>query len=298
MIFLMPAGCLMIDRLLICTDLDRTLIPNGPQSESAHARQYFSHLVSRPEVTLAYVSGRHRELVEKAITHYCLPVPDFVIGDVGTTIYHVGQRHDWQLQSHWLEQIALDWNDLSWRDLSKLLNDLAALRLQEYSRQNTHKLSYYVPLKIDYASLTAQIEQRLQAQSINARLVWSIDEPAGVGLLDILPRRASKYHAIESLMTDENFTPQNTIFCGDSGNDMEVLVSPLPAVLVANCQPEVRQQALKLVSQQQTENELYIARGGFMQMNGNYSAGILEGIVHYYPDCIAWMDVESEVESV
>lgn len=297
MISLMLVGCLMIDRLLICTDLDRTLIPNGPQTESAHARACFSRLVARPEVTLAYVSGRHRALVEQAITEYGLPIPDFVIGDVGTTIYHVGEQHDWQLQAHWEQQIAQDWNAQTWQDLSQFLDDLAALRLQEDSRQNTHKLSYYVPLKIDSALLTTQIDQRLQAHAINARLVWSVDEPAGVGLLDILPRRASKFHAIESLMTDENFTLQNSIFCGDSGNDMQVLVSPLPAVLVANCQPEVRQQALKLAHEQQTENQLYIARGGFMQMNGNYSAGMLEGIAHYYPDCVAWMVDESEVES-
>ncbi|MGD9356547.1 MAG: HAD family hydrolase, partial [Chromatiales bacterium] len=69
----------MTDKLLVCTDLDRTLIPNGPQSESPGAREHFAHLAGRPEVTLAYVSGRHRALVEKAMTNYCLPTPDFVI---------------------------------------------------------------------------------------------------------------------------------------------------------------------------------------------------------------------------
>ncbi|NNJ94540.1 MAG: haloacid dehalogenase, partial [Halobacteria archaeon] len=78
--------------LLICTDLDRTLIPNGPQSESPAARERFSELAARPEVTLAYVSGRHRALIERAIVNYRLPLPDFVIGDVGTTIYRVGPQ--------------------------------------------------------------------------------------------------------------------------------------------------------------------------------------------------------------
>ncbi len=65
----------MPDRLLICTDLDRTLIPNGPQPESPGARRRFAILAERPEVTLAYVSGRHRALVEDAITTYRLPTP-------------------------------------------------------------------------------------------------------------------------------------------------------------------------------------------------------------------------------
>ena len=57
----------MLERLLICTDLDRTLIPNGTQPESSGARDHFATLVDRPEVTLAYVSGRHRALVKAAI---------------------------------------------------------------------------------------------------------------------------------------------------------------------------------------------------------------------------------------
>ena len=91
----------MIERLLICTDLDRTLIPNGPQPEAPLAMGYFSALVSRPEVSLAYVSGRHRALVEQAMADYHLPVPDFIIGDVGTTIYRVGPEKLWQHDDAW-----------------------------------------------------------------------------------------------------------------------------------------------------------------------------------------------------
>ncbi|MGB5475109.1 MAG: HAD family hydrolase, partial [Gammaproteobacteria bacterium] len=85
----------MPERLLICTDLDRTLLPNGPQSESPQARERFAGLVANPQITLAYVSGRHRALVEQAIFNYRLPVPDFVVGDVGTTIYRVGTEQAW-----------------------------------------------------------------------------------------------------------------------------------------------------------------------------------------------------------
>ncbi|HEY9701794.1 MAG TPA: HAD family hydrolase, partial [Allocoleopsis sp.] len=69
----------MIDKLLICTDLDRTLIPNGEQPESPNARQLFSQLVSNSWVSLAYVSGRDQELVQDAIAQYQLPTPNFVI---------------------------------------------------------------------------------------------------------------------------------------------------------------------------------------------------------------------------
>ena len=99
----------MTEQLLICTDLDRTLIPNGPQSESPNARGHFAAFVAHLGVTLAYVTGRHRALVEQAIVYYRLPLPDFVIGDVGTTIYHLGPKKEWTRQAQWEAEIARDW---------------------------------------------------------------------------------------------------------------------------------------------------------------------------------------------
>jgi hypothetical protein len=154
-----------------------------------------------------------------------------------------------------------------------------------------------VPLHVDRNTLAGAIEERLAAAGIRARLIWSVDEPAGVGLLDVLPAGASKRHAIEALMQREGFSLDETLFCGDSGNDIEVLSSPIPAVLVANSQPEVRDLALRLATQAGCVDRLYIARGGFMGMNGNYCAGILEGIAHYHPDAAAWMGLPDTAEA-
>ena len=286
----------MTGQLLICTDLDRTLIPNGPQSESAAAREHFSTLVGHPEVTLAYVSGRHRALVERAIVNYRLPLPDFVIGDVGTTIYQVGPRQLWQKQSAWEDEIGKDWGGKNHADLKALSVDIPSLRPQERTKQNDYKLSYYVPLHSDRNALSAMIDARLKASGVNARLIWSVDEPAGIGLLDILPARASKYHAVEALMQMRGFGYTNTVFCGDSGNDIEVLISPIPSVLVANSQAQVRELAVKLANEGGYGDQLYIAQGGFHGMNGNYAAGILEGVAFYHPHTLAWMGFTEQDE--
>ena len=283
-----------LSRLLLCTDLDRTLIPNGPQPASGQARGYLESLVSRPEVTLVFVSGRDRALVEQAMTSYQLPCPDFVIGDVGTSIYRVGPKHEWSPLASWQRQIAADWDGKSATDLRIMLEDIEALRPQESSKQNLFKLSFYVPVEQDTVGLSSIIHQRLESADVQARLVWSVDEVENTGLLDVLPLRASKLHAIEVLMQQQGFELDNTVFCGDSGNDMEVLISPVPAVLVANSHEDIRCRAVKLARKAGTEKQLYVASGDFLNMNGNYGAGMLEGIVHYYPDTLAWFAQPTE----
>ena len=84
-----------LQKILICSDLDRTLIPNGFQKESAYARPVFRQLVEHSYIYLAYVSGRDRKLILDAIEEFYLPMPDYAIGDVGTTLYRVLNRN-WQ----------------------------------------------------------------------------------------------------------------------------------------------------------------------------------------------------------
>jgi len=283
----------MSQSLLICTDLDRTLIPNGPQPESALARERFAALVGQDDICLAYVSGRHRALVEQAIDEFHLPVPDFVIGDVGTTIYRVGAEHLWQYDKAWEKAIARDWAGYNHAQLAAMLADVDALRMQEAEKQNHCKLSYYMPLDADGDAWVAMVESRLSAAGIRCRAIYSIDEEACVGLLDILPQSASKLHAIEALISSTGFDLAHTVFCGDSGNDMEVLVSSVPSVLVANATEEVRAQALAEAENLGNPDALYIASGGLMGMNGNYAAGMLEGIAHYHSSALDCMQLPS-----
>ena len=279
----------MQKKYLICTDLDRTLIPNGKDSESPAAERLFAELAARPDVTLAYVSGRHRALVEDAMAEYHLPVPDFVVGDVGTSIYRVESEHVWRRHEQWEQSISEDWHGLTHDDLAHLLLDLPDLQLQEPARQNLFKLSYYFDSTRDTNALNAAAASRLAGAGVDARLVFSKDDISGQGLLDVLPSRASKRHAIEALMETEDYNPGQTVFCGDSGNDLEVLVSRIPSVLVANARPEIQLKAVSLAKQAGLSNQLYLARGDFLGMNGNYRGGMLEGIAHFHPSIGTWL---------
>ena len=212
MISLVSAGFTMSERLLLCTDLDRTLLPNGPQPESSGARCQFAALAADSRLVLAYVTGRDRQLVLEAMTAYQLPQPDFVIGDVGTTIYRIEPDGHWRADQAWEKKIDADWNGRTNRDLQHLLADIPDLRLQEQSKQNRHKLSYYLALDKDREAVARNVVERLQAAAVCARIVWSIDEQAAIGLFDILPESASKYHAVAMLQQLQGFTDSNTVF--------------------------------------------------------------------------------------
>lgn len=277
-----------MQKLLVCTDLDRTLIPNGQLPESPEARSLFRQFVGQASVSLAYVTGRHLALVEQAIADYSLPIPDFVIPDVGASIYeHQGQN--WQRWQSWDDCLAADWGQKTVADVAALLKDIADCRLQEPEKQSLHKLSYYVELDIEMIAVISQVKARLSAADLHANYIWSIDEEADVGLLDILPQNANKYEAIAFLMNKQDFSTTNTVFSGDSGNDRDVLISPIRSILVANANTDLKQQIQATVEKAKTTDTFYLAQGNFMGMNGNYSAGILEGIIHYFPQTKTWL---------
>jgi sucrose-6F-phosphate phosphohydrolase len=269
-------------RLLLCTDLDRTLIPNGPQPEHPAARRLFKAFCQLPEVLLAYVSGRHQALVQQAIRDYALPLPNFAITDVGTRVYQVTAGR-WQLLPGWEEEIAGAWRGHSREQLQAWLSPLTELRLQEADKQNRFKLSYYLALDSDRQKVLLKVEKRLRQQGVNASLIWSVDEQEKTGLLDVLPQNATKFHALQFLQREFGYQGHEVIFAGDSGNDLPVLTSAIPSVLVANASDEIRQQAQQLAAQQGQTEALYLATADASPLGGNYAAGILQGIRHFAP---------------
>ena len=167
-------------QLLICTDLDRTLLPNGDLNESPLARERFAAVASHPNVTLVYVSGRDLGLVEQAIKHFSIPIPDWVIGDVGSSLYSFNDLAErsgqgdvmnpigWIHSSAWQEKIAFDWPGLGSSQIAQALSSLDGLVIQEPARQSRYKLSYYLPLGFDLIALRLEIEARLKDAGVPA----------------------------------------------------------------------------------------------------------------------------------
>jgi hypothetical protein len=276
------------ERALLCCDLDRTLLPNGPQQESPQARPLLRAVAAQPELSLAYVSGRDARLIRHAMDEYGLPEPRFAVGDVGTTIYRV-HRGEWEAVKAWENTLEPDWAGATRQDLAEELEGLAQMRVQPPEKLGRFKLSYYVDPRADLGALAAQVRERLTERNVRVGLITSFDESEDIGLLDVLPAGANKLHALRFLIESEGFAAGRTVFAGDSGNDLAVLESEIPAVLVRNARDEVRDQAVRLARAAGNEAQLHLARGGLLGMNGNYAAGAIEGLDHFLPEAGSWL---------
>jgi hypothetical protein len=64
------------------------------------------------------------------------------------------------------------------------------------------------------------------------------------------------------------------------------------AILVRNTSEKVGEKAIDIMSGKRMRDRLYLARGNFYGMIGNYAAGVLEGLAHFIPEIRAILDEE------
>jgi len=268
--------------MLLSSDLDRTLIPNDRHLESPQARPRFNTLCQSNEILLVYVSGRSQELIRQAIVTYDLPQPDFAITDVGASMFKC-QDLQWQPIVEWSKtHQAFGWASQTYQRL-RHFDQIEGLHLQRIENQTAYKVSFFWDLNNQRHVLEEHILRDLNTLRINANLIWSEDPLSKQGLLDILPPSADKHKALQFLGNFLKISEDRMFFAGDSGNDLAVLTSGIPSVLVANATSELKQEAVEQAKRNQTETRLYLASGTFEDTNGNYAAGVLEGFYHFFP---------------
>ncbi len=128
---------------ILATDLDGTLIPFDHLEENRRDLAILARELDSRNVNLVFVTGRHFESIERAIELQRLPLPQWIICNVGTTIY---QRHaDGRFEEvigychHLDEKIA----QVPIAELTDRVSHVAGLRLQEPEKQGRFKLSFY-----------------------------------------------------------------------------------------------------------------------------------------------------------
>ena len=276
---------------LLCTDLDRTLLPNGEQDESAHARPILWHLLSVHSIALAYVSGRDLRLVLDAISEHQLPTPDVIVADVGASIYTQFEGV-WRKNAEWELRLDNEWQGRHSADVHNALSSIFEMRQQESSRQSRFKQSYYYSESLDDAVLSNVVEAKLARHGLYSSLVFSHDPVKNTGLLDIVPLSANKRDAIVFVSKLLKIDNHDVLFSGDSGNDVQAICALTPSVLVANADAQTSSEVVKLCQLTEISACTYLAKGDLevasqQPLNGNYAAGIVEGIMHFRPH---WRD--------
>ena len=264
--------------MIFATDLDRTLLPDGKEEYDGSIPLLFRRLEDFKH-TLVYVSGRNTDLLNEAVSKYGIKLPDYFIGEAGTVIY-VNEKGVMVPDKSWILHLKEENPNWDRRVLVQKIGMESVLTLQEGWKQNPYKISYYLK---DYSledEVLGKINSVLAENKINSKASWSVDPLQEVGLIDIIPDSATKLAALEFVREKLGENKDGVIYCGDSGNDVLPLAAGYKAILVKNAPEDVKDEIMKEMKKKGLDNKLYIAKGGG-KLNGNYSSGIIEGLVHF-----------------
>ncbi len=258
----------------LATDLDGTLIPlEGNPTHQADLQALASEL-TRHELGLLYLTGRHFSSVMDAINQYKLPLPQWLFCDVGTSLYKREPRNDrFSAVSEYTNDLTLRTSQINAADLRRHFETNDALRLQESEKQTTHKLSYYADQKL-LPELSDRLAEQLVALDLPYSIVSSVDPFTGDGLIDFLPSGVAKGFALKWWLKHIGKDLSTVIFAGDSGNDVDAFATGVSSILVANASKETIAAAKAAHAIAGVEHRIYEA-------TQKATSGVLAGLRHY-----------------
>ncbi|MCG6954779.1 MAG: HAD family hydrolase [Gemmatimonadetes bacterium] len=259
---------------LLAADLDGTLIPTIDTPAQRRAVSDFRDAVegARASLGVAYVTGRHLELAHEGITAWALPLPDFLMCDVGTSVYRRTGDH-FEADPIFAGEMRAALGGRNAGAVRAALSGLEGLTLQGETQQSDFKASFTFPWS-QRSRISESVSAALSASRLPVDLVTSRDPETGLGLLDALPAGGAKDRAVLYVARLLNLTPDQVIFAGDSGNDEAALLSGVRGVLVGNASEEVRASVRAKASRLGLSDRVYLA-------SGTVAAGVLEGLSHF-----------------
>ena len=256
-------------RRVLATDLDGTLIPQEGNRQNREDLQVLTSQLHLCNVTLVFVTGRHLDSVRAAIDESHLPQPDWIICDVGTSLFRRCDAEAFEpVEAYWQHQDEIV-RSMPISSLRDRLASIEELRLQEQEKQGRFKLSFYADAT-NLESLVRRIQQDLDRTGSPYSIVHSVDPFNGDGLIDLLPADVSKAHALSWWVDHTGRNPDDIVFAGDSGNDLAALTAGYRAILVNNADRELAQHVQAAHSHAGWTDRLCLA-------HGEATSGVLEG---------------------
>lgn len=246
----------MDSRRVLISDVDGTLL-----GDDAALKQFVDWYAShRDELRLVYNSGRFFASIRESIASTLLPMPDAIIGGVGTEIRLCS---DGELVESWSDRFDR-WNA---SELRAVLADYPQLEPQPDEFQSEFKISYFARNLED--GFLDNLRQRLTKAGFRIELVYSSQRD-----LDVLPAGVDKGSASSYLAKYWNTPAQRVFVSGDSGNDLKMFQQGFLGIVVGNAHPELK----SLNSQHVYQSSLPCA------------AGVLDGLRYWWNHTLA--DIE------
>ena len=231
----------------LVTDLDGTFLEG-----SDYERLLFYSLIEhhKEKIKLVYSTGRSLEEIRSLRDNYpSLPIPNFVIADVGASVYE-GPNFDK------IEDIQTD-IDRRWPG-DKIVSETfqGCADLQEQTSTMHSRKSYLL------SDPNQKIRLEKTAKLIGCDLLYSHGR-----YVDILPRDVSKGSTLQKLLPKISVKKNNVFVAGDSLNDKSMFNLGFKGIVVGNALDELKQS---------------LRPGQFNYFSKNYGVmGIKEGLEHY-----------------
>eukprot|EP01065_Artemidia_motanka_P034426 TRINITY_DN4184_c0_g2_i1.p1 TRINITY_DN4184_c0_g2~~TRINITY_DN4184_c0_g2_i1.p1 ORF type:complete len:307 (+),score=50.19 TRINITY_DN4184_c0_g2_i1:64-921(+) len=267
-------------RLVLCTDLDGTFL-----GDPGRERLYSAIRAHRSNVMLVYATGRSLPDVRKRLgwdhpeghSGPAVPVPDYLICDVGTTVYHGSPPYrPVESVQRWISD---SWGEAG-RRVRALLDGVAGLELQgggagwetvescAAERADLCRVSYYYSPACPLASVRETV--------VGAGLQFIASHGK---FLDVLPGGVGKGTTLLRLLRHRGVEAELSVVAGDTCNDLslfQVCTAAGPrGVVVGNAE-----QALRDALGEGAPGIHFAAESG--------AAGVWEGLVTVFGH--TWLD--------
>jgi len=257
---------------VLATDLDGTLIPLRDSDDNIRDLQTLTEEIRDAQTTLTFVTGRHIESVKDAIERFRLPKPQWVICDVGSSIYR-REDNTFQHATSYVDLLSEIVGDVPVARMREHLSNWEGLRLQEEEKQQQFKLSFYCQ-RDAVRENARRVGEFLIERNLPYNIISSQDPFKDIGLIDLLPKGISKAYALSWWSEHEKLSDDAVVFAGDSGNDLAAMTAGFKTIVVGNAEEDVKQEVNDHFHQNDDAKRLYISKN-------NATSAVLSGCYHF-----------------
>ncbi len=205
--------------LILATDLDGTFL-GGSKQQRTEFYQYLQ--ANRNRLLLVFITGRSLNSIQELCEEPGFPSPDYIIGDVGTTVVDGKTLEPVHPVQNWIEQ---RWGNAN-EKIKEMLADEPGIELQ--SVKPKYRVSYYY----DPEKLRSSTLEKISAAGFD--YILSASE-----FLDIMPKGVSKGPTLLKFIATLNLNPDNVIPAGDTLNDLSMFETRLKGIVVGNAEEKL-----------------------------------------------------------